>query len=155
MTERYERRYGYRHGNVAQYASAAEIAKAIRADIKTARAEGLLPNDWKYSVRSSNFSGGCSIDVTVSGPFDEIMVHEDFSKCAINGGCHEATRYHAYRNCGGSAHLTELAESAEMTLKRIHNAYNYDGSEVETDYFDVRYYGQVTFDYALWAKARA
>ena len=33
-----------------------------------------------------------------------------------------------------------------MTLERIHNAYNHDGSEIMVDYFDVRYYGVVQFE---------
>ena len=30
----------------------------------------------------------------------------------------------------------------EQVIKDIHDAYNYDGSEVQFDYFDVNYYGQ-------------
>jgi hypothetical protein len=44
--------------------------------------------------------------------------------------------------------LTDEAEAARMTLDRIHNAYNHDGSEIQTDYFDVRYYGVVSFESA-------
>jgi methionine synthase I (cobalamin-dependent) len=42
-----------------------------------------------------------------------------------------------------------------MTLERIHGAYNHDGSEVQTDYFDVHYYGQVGFQDARSARFEA
>ena len=149
----YERDYGYKYHEVREYAGAAEIAKAIRADIKQAKAEGLLPRDWSYSVRSSNFAGGCAIDVTVNGPREAIIVDEDMTRCPVDGRngrpmCQPG--FHRWAKCEGARHLTELAEVTEMTLKRIHDAYNHDGSESMTDYFDVRYYGQVNFDYSLW-----
>jgi len=46
------------------------------------------------------------------------------------------------------------AKAAKMTLERIHNAYNHDGSEIQTDYFDVRYYGHVEFEDAQDADFR-
>ncbi len=55
--------------------------------------------------------------------------------------------------------VTADADAAEVTLKRIHGAYNHDGTEIQVDYFDVRYYGQVTFETpesaAFWAAENA
>ena len=42
--------------------------------------------------------------------------------------------------------LTENARSAQITLERIHDAYNHDGSDIQSDYFDVNYYGSVNFE---------
>jgi hypothetical protein len=51
--------------------------------------------------------------------------------------------------------LTDDARSAKMTLERIHNAYNHDGSEIQSDYFDVRYYGSIEFESPEGARFRA
>src|SRR4029077_16657420 len=50
--------------------------------------------------------------------------------------------------------LTDDAEAAKMTLQRIHGAYKHDGSEIQVDYFDVRYYGHVSFESASSADFR-
>lgn len=155
-----ERHYGYRYNELGEYPSIAEIAKAIRADIKTAKAEGLLPASWTYSVRSSRFANGQAIDVTVKNCADAWQVCEGIvpgTKRPTEGGGWTA------RPCGDVwcaasgnplyAHgarehtvLTEDAAAARTTLERIVDAYNHDGSDVMTDYFDVRYYSHVSFD---------
>ncbi|MFD8509670.1 hypothetical protein ACFV27_00790 [Streptomyces antimycoticus] len=38
---------------------------------------------------------------------------------------------------------TPALEALAQALKTIHRAYNYDGSDISTDYFDVNYYGGV------------
>ena len=140
----YERSYGYLYNELGHSPATREIADAIRADIKTAKAEGLLPAAWKYSVRSDNFSGGCSIDVAVKDcadawePCDGIGCHNVWCKAK-----NDPTYAHAATD---HLRLTEEARVAKMTLERIHGAYNHDGSEIMVDYHDVRYYGIVTFD---------
>lgn len=148
----YERSYGYRYSDLAD-TSAAGIAKAIRADIKTAVTEGLLPERWKYSVRSDSFSGGRSVSVEVRDCADA------YRECD-GVGCRNvwcaARNDPAYAH-GASPHdvLTDEGEAARMTLERIHGAYNHDGSESMVDYFDVRYYGGVSFEDARSAEFRA
>lgn len=147
----YERSYGYLYETLGKgYVDTADIAKAIRADIKVAKAEGLLPKGWKYSVRIERFSGGSSINVSVRGASDAWM--ECDGSDGEGRGCPNvwcagrndpARAAHAERH----ARLTPEGAAAKMTLERIHGAYNHDGSEVMTDYFDVRYYGSVTFDW--------
>lgn len=153
----YERSYGYRYGEVADHSSAADIAKLIRRDVKQAQEEGFLPPHWSYSVRSETFAGGCSIDVSVKDCADAWQECDGGQKCR-NVWC-------AARNDPRYAHaaerhqmLTDEADAAKMTLERIHNAYNHDGSEIQVDYHDVRYYGTVTFesaDSAQWRKKHA
>jgi hypothetical protein len=132
----YERSYGYRYGE-AKDMSTAEIAKRIRGDVKTAVGEGLLPPRWTYSVRSD----GTSIDVDVRDCPDA------WQEC-------DGTVPGSWRDHGDGVVLTEEASAAKMTLKRIHEAYNHDGSEIQTDYFDVRYYGGVSFEDASSADFR-
>ncbi len=143
----YERSYGYRYAEV-QDMSAQQIAKVIRGDIKQAVDEGLLPARWTYSVRSDHNS------ISV-----EVLDCADAWKPCDGLNCHNV--WCAARNDPVYAHaaehherLTAEAESARVTLDRIHSAYNHDGSEIQTDYFDVRYYGHVSFEDASSADFR-
>lgn len=143
----YERSYGYRYAELGDHPTAAQIAKVIRADIKQAQDEGLLPRHWSYSVRSDSYSGGQSVDVEVRD------CPEAWVECDGGHGCRNV--WCAARNDPAYAHaaethrvLTADAQAARMTLERIHNAYNHDGSEIQVDYFDVRYYGTVQFESA-------
>lgn len=177
----YERNYGYRYTELGEYPTTAEIAKAIRADIKTAISEGLLPGKpVTYSVRSDNFAGGCSVDIEVRDwpeawqdctgtvPGSETVHEHNGQRYTSSHACPDV--WCAGRNDPAYAHaakhhktLTADARAAHMTLERIHGAYNHDGSEIQVDYFDVRYYGHVRFespDSAEWrrnekAKAQA
>lgn len=153
----YERSYGYRYRDLGEHPTPAAIAAAMRADVKTAQSEGLLPTRWTYSVRSKTFAGGCSVDVDVRDCEDA------WRECDGGQGCRNV--WCAARNDPRYAHaakrhivLTDEAEAAKMTLERIHNAYNHNGSEIQVDYFDVRYYGHVEFespDAAAWRRKEA
>lgn len=154
----YERSYGYRYAELGDHPSAADIARVVRADIKQAQSEGLLPTRWSYSVRSDTFAGGCSVDVEVKDCPDAWMEcpgyrpdtkHDHADGAWTATGCGNYWCKAAYPDkAGAEPHqiLTEEASVAKMTLERIHNAYNHDGSEIMVDYFDVRYYGTVTFE---------
>ena len=152
--------YGYRYDEVRDLTTT-EIAKRIRADIKVAKSEGLLPKNWKYSVRSRYFSGGSSIDVEVRDCADAWIAQDD-SKCVGYDYCHVGPDYSSHlRNCPAAEHLTDDAEAAKMTLERIHNAYNFDDNDIMIDYFHVNYYGIVEVerpdqaDYRARSKAAA
>ena len=143
----YERSYGYRYEEAA--GSPVAIARLIRRDVKQAVEEGLLPARWSYSVRSDDLA----IDVEVRDCPDAWQV------CNGGHGCRDV--WCAARNDPTYAHaataheiLTDEASAARMTLERIHGAYNHDGSEIQTDYFDVRYYGHVEFEDASSAAFR-
>lgn len=155
-----ERNYGYLYATLGARPTVTEIAKAVRADIKTAVKEGLLPAAWTYSVRSARFAGGTSVDVAVRNCPDAWQDCDGTvpgtRRPTAEGGwtalaCGDV--WCAGRNDPKYAHaahvhqvLTEDARAAKITLERIHGAYNHDGSDITTDYFDVRYYGTVTFD---------
>ncbi|MDE2096403.1 MAG: hypothetical protein KGL39_04090 [Patescibacteria group bacterium] len=148
----YEKTKGYKYEEQANKTTA-EISKLIRADVKQAVEEGLLPARWTYSVKSDNYSGGRSIDVSVRNCADA-WVRCDGNNC-VNVWC-KARNVVGYE-AGAEYHdrLTEEAQAAKMTLKRIHGAYNHDASDIQSDYFDVNYYGQVTFEDARTAQWRA
>jgi hypothetical protein len=152
----YERSYGYKYEQ-QKGLSTTDIAKLIRADIKRAIRDGMLPERWKYSVVSESFSGGSSINVRVKDCADawtecegivpgSRRTFEDGSSVAT--GCPNmwcAARGDAREGATAHSILTDEAAVAKMTLERIHNAYNHDGSEVQVDYFDVNFYGHVAF----------
>lgn len=156
----YEKSFGYLYEQLGEYPRTADIARAIRADIKQAKAEGLLPEHWSYSVRSSNFAGGCAVDVTVKSCADAWQECDGMkvgSRQTLPSGtvvgtgcgnvwCKAGGQYKDHPSAAVHHVLTAEAEAAKMTLERIHGAYNHTGSDVMTDYFDVRYYGTVTFD---------
>lgn len=164
----YERSYGYRYDEIKDL-STVEIAKRIRADIKQAVAEGMLPEKWSYSVTSDRASMMTSIDVRVRDCADA------WQECdgTVPGTWHDhgdgvrtatacSNVWCAARNDPAYAHgatkhdvLTEEAQVAKMTLERIHGGYNHNGSDMMVDYFDVRYYGHVEFEDARSADFRA
>ena len=125
-----------------------DIAKLMRADIKLARKIGLkaaepgalatvdpianAPAGIKYSVTTQLYSGGGSIDITLKNiPADWGYTHED--------------RGHGELRKVATPALTALAAE----LAAIHRAYNYNGSDITTDYFDVNYYGGVSDERGL------
>src|SRR6266571_4510193 len=63
----YERAYGTKYDTKL---TTTQIAALVRAEIKAAQKElapGGFPRGLKFSVRSSYFSGGSSIDINISG----------------------------------------------------------------------------------------
>jgi hypothetical protein len=152
----YERSYGARYDEPGKYARVADIAKLIRRDIKEAIGRGDLPGRASnYSVRSESFSGGSAIRVKAIGLDGLYQQCEGFVPASEDG--------YGRRACGdpwckaGGRHadlpharyhdiLSVEGRRVEGILKSIHSAYNHDGSDVMTDYFDVRYYGGVDIE---------
>lgn len=146
MTTHYsppERTYG-RHYDVTKDLTAKEIAAHMRKVIRQAAKDQLIPADWTYSVRYRSYSGGCAIDVIVAVP-DELLDLRD--------------EYEAQHNCRYYTFLEDLVDkyaplatlrATEVMLDEIHRGYNYNGSDSMTDYFDVRFYGNVTVQRLTW-----
>jgi len=162
----YERVYGDKYdGNL----DVADIAKLIRADIKEARKAGELPDDWKYSVRISRFSGGCSIDVAAKSPRPTLLMNPGMMIAPPDAHRDvEVPRPKHYVPLDDSAPLpeyitmrlrpgemyeirwgdaaTDEAAAVRKTLEKIMGAYNHDGSESMVDYFDVKFYGHANVE---------
>ncbi|HKY40650.1 MAG TPA: hypothetical protein VJN18_32165 [Polyangiaceae bacterium] len=113
----------------------AEIAKLIRADIKAAIALGELPAGIKCSVTTDTFSGGSSIDIRVKAC--PVQIWTEAFLTADPKVFFEGER------------VTEEAKAILKTLKAIHRQYNFDHSDIQTDYFHVRYYGDASFWWEL------
>lgn len=150
----YEKSYGpkYRRENDAgAYRSAADIAKDMRADIKALKAEGKLPADLAVSVTVDNFSMGRAINIKV--PFREdfwlrctgtVPGTETFDDDgSFVGGRACGDRWSHAENGKGHEVLSIEGQRVKKLVEEVHWAYNYDGSDSMTDYFDVNYYGSV------------
>ncbi|MEU9420997.1 hypothetical protein [Streptomyces sp. NPDC048272] len=123
-----------------------DIAKLMRADIKMARKVGTksfapgavavadpigdMPQQIKVSVTSEYFSGGGAIHMRVKN------VPQDW------GFVQAQDMWGAMRWVPSSAFEAVLTD-----LKLIHQAYNYDGTDSQVDYFHVNYYGHVEYDW--------
>lgn len=127
----------------------ADIAKMVRADIKAAKKAGKLPKKGlKTSVRIGRYSGGQSLDITVKTvPFQVLNPEWLVWEASDEGqyGCGPA----------GLDRYTSKAQKTLDLLKGILQSYNRDNSDSMSDYFDVRFYGDVRFDSDLTRAERA
>lgn len=112
--------------------STTEIAKLVRAEIKATKKSGELPADLHVSVRSRYFSGGSSITITWStwGVFE---IEEDSKWANYSSG------YYPILSAKGNHIIHKLNDFV--------NAYNFDDSDAMTDYYHVRFYGSVDWDW--------
>lgn len=125
----YEKTYGAKYEETKDL-NRTEIAKLIRADLKEA-----FPG-FKWAVRKS--ARGSSIYVAVTeAPADLVVEHE--------------VSDHYGKNMRYTPAALEVIEKA----KAIVDAYNYDGSDIQSDYFNVRFYCHPEFSYELRESRRA
>lgn len=96
-----------------------KIAKLVRQDIKEAVSNGRLPNA-KYSVRTKRYAGGQSMLVEV-----------------LDAGL--PTWNYIDRDCAGN----QVRRAVNDRVENLMAAYNYDGSDSQTDYFHVNFYTHV------------
>lgn len=145
--------YNYAVGdNYQPRRDTAEIAKLIRRDIKAAVKAGDLPKV-KVSVRTSRYSGGSSINVRIRSVEGIQMINADRVR-------HEWLDAHgrhadACREYGRlPVLLSSEAQSVKDTIERIVCSYNYDRSDLHTDYFDKAFAGIVQFDHEAYDAER-
>lgn len=144
----YNRWYGDKY-HLTTGKTLTEIAKMIRADLALARKLakttpavpgdiavidpiGDAPDQITFSVRTSYYSGGGSIEITVKN----IPDLWGFTTVTDDWG-HER------------AMPTDALRALAKELKAVSNAYNHDGSEPQIDYFDRRFYGGVSTEDGL------
>lgn len=132
--------YGEKHNREL---TGAQISAAIRRDIKQAVATGELAAA-KYSVTLKTFSGGQSITVRISEvPFDlfekRFLRHELDTKGRV---FYEGERY------------SEKLRALLKQVKKLADAYNFNDSDLQTDYFHVNYYLNVAVDHTFEAEQR-
>lgn len=116
--------------------STVEIAKLVRLDIKQAIKERQLPKG-SYSVRTRSFAGGSSIDITIKDITIQVMNPQRVFAEVLDEGRSSEPR-----------HTPEARQVIDI-LEGLLEAYNYDGSDLQTDYFHVNFYGSVRFAWEL------
>jgi len=124
----------------------AVIAKLVRADIKAAIKAGELPAGIKVGVTISRFAGGRSLDAKIKAMPGHVL-----NPARVKW---EADNPHAYPGGAPSRH-SAAAKGAVEKIKAIVDAYNYDGSDLMTDYFHVNFYGGVEVDWEFEAADKA
>jgi hypothetical protein len=103
----------------------ANVAKAVRGDLKEAQAKGYLPKNLKFGVRSESYSGGSSLHVTIQGVDDKDHYEKDWN---------------------GDQRRTEKAKELLNRVENITGAYGSKSVHGEIDYFNVSYYDHVTIE---------
>ena len=132
----YERSYGYLYD---EHRSVKDDAANIRAHVKTMTKAGLLPADWKYSVRYRTASMCCAIDVSAVSPRPLYAADPNERGWAKNYETGEFVT-------GWKDSLTREARAVFDTLSDLREGHNHDGSEIQFDYFDVKFYGSVNLE---------
>lgn len=108
-----------------------EIAKRMRQAIKAE-----LP-EVKAKVQIRRYSGGQAVDIHVdSASFDcdPIIPMQQW---------YEENDMQGFRRPWKENYNATMVQ-AMVKLKEIHGRWNYDNSDIMSDYFDVNYYGSVT-----------
>jgi DNA repair protein RadC len=125
--------------------STVDVAKRIRADIKAAG----LPAGVKISVRVRRCTYTSAIDVEVTA------VPEGFSILNVARVREERANPHSLINERDLPRYAPEMIALLATLKGIWAAYNYNRSDLQSDVFDVRYYGDVRVDWEIERDDRA
>jgi hypothetical protein len=134
----YETTYGSKYDKSL---SKTEIAKRIRADLKAAMADGTIP-EMAASVRKTSHN---SIRVELSAcPFEVL------SEARVL-----ADRDNPYQFRGDLPWMSEEGRLVQDAVEKIAGAYNFDGSDIQSDYFHVNYYLTVEFDHGMRETERA
>lgn len=142
-------------------------AALIRSQIKGWVKDGTLP-DWSYRVRISRYSMGQSIDVTATSPRATLLMEPGFVRAPKDrdwlvrvpvprshstGERQLDSVWMSLRLAPGDMHevrwvdaQTDEAKAVYDRLDGLVQSFNHDGSDIMTDYFDVKFYGHVTLD---------
>lgn len=116
----------------------------VRKDIQSAIKSGNLP-EMKVSVKIKRFSGGSSIDAKIKDASFPIANAEYYERIALG---EENTHAHM-QNCNP---LSDEARIAMKQIEQIINEYNFDGSDMMSDYFNVNFYSHVSTEWAIEKK---
>lgn len=128
------RHYGEKYRD---HYSTKDIARLFREDVAAGIAAGEIPQGLKLSIRTAYNS----IQVTiVACPGVRLLNAARILSDCRNPNPHEYFAPHELpiRSIIGGRLLARL--------EHLLGAYNYDGSQLETDYFDVRFYGHPSID---------
>lgn len=112
-------------------------AASIRNQVKAAQRDGRIPAGWKVTVRTRKVTHSQAIDVHAASP-KAIYAADPMSRDWVK---HSETG--EYVMAWADKYTLEAA-SVRQVLQALWNAHNHDGSDAQVDYFDVKFYGEVT-----------
>lgn len=108
-----------------------DIAKAVREYVKKK-----YP-DCKFSVKIERYSGGQSMSVTLlEAPFNPLLNENNWQVSSTGNKYYSVNHYHFERN----ESLTPEAIELFKDVRNFYNQYNYNHSDSQSDYFNVRFY---------------
>lgn len=125
-----------------------DIAVLVRKDVKDGIKKGELPAALKVSVRVSRYSMGRSISIEVK------EVPEGFTIRNPERIKFEESDPNWIRRASEFPIQTAEASALQDKLEAILAAYNYDGSDLMTDYYNVNFAGSVTWHSKLTKRDR-
>lgn len=116
--------------------SVKQIAAIVRGEVKAAVKAGTLPKG-KYSVRMDHHRS-IRVEITPEGEvFDKrYLADEEYIRGPMIQGADGQL-------CRPSRYVPAVA-AALKTVEAMLWAYNYDGSDIQSDYFNVNFYSNVT-----------
>lgn len=117
--------------------SVKEIAARIREDFKAALKAGDLPAGLKLSVTTDYSSTSAAIRVRIKALPAGLQRH------TAEYLAHQAAHPHDFFR--GERRTPEI-KALLAKLSEMVNAYNFDKSDIMTDYFHKRFYDSITFD---------
>lgn len=122
-----------------------DIAIKVRKHLKDAISSGDLPSQMKCSVKISRYSGGRSLDVTITYlPHDFKFLSDGYASWKK-----QFPSSNDYQRFSADMMKSEEHKNLIKKVDEIRNYYNYDRSDVMSDYFEVNYYGSTDIDYDL------
>ncbi len=130
------RTYGYLYD---RNRSVTDDAANIRRHIKTMSKAGVLPADWSYSVRKRSGTHSWAFNVRAVSP-------RPLCACEPDHYDHPHVR-HAETGEMVTAREDRYTIEARAVARALHdlvNGHNHDGSDTLTDYYDVKFYSDVT-----------
>lgn len=130
-----------------KFDSVKEVAASVRKVLNAATKDAASPMfGATVSVRYKTYSGGCSIDTNITSPAHVVHVWNSWDDnspdtvCTVCGIQLIVARSDRY---GRKYWLTDLGFAIHEFADGLLSAHNHDRSDLMTDYFDVRFYGQV------------
>lgn len=136
--DRYERAFGTLYAATKDM-STKDVAAHLRRCVKQAAKDGLISSAYRYSVRHRWATHSPCIDLDIIVPDALVDMLHEFE--TAHGRWTSEWCAEQMRDNPKWAPLAEL-RATYLLLTDMHNAYNYDGSDTMTDYFDVRFYGR-------------
>jgi len=133
-----ERVYGKKYD---EKLSSKDVAAKVRDDIKSAIKKGDLPKGLKVSVRYDHFSGGSSVRASITAWPEGFLW--------LNPAWVIANKENPDQYNDRTPRYTKKASEILGKIESMREAYNHDGSDSQTDYYDVKYYGSTDVGWEL------